>query len=177
MQPAVFLDRDGTLIEDVDFLDSVEEIKMIPNAIEALSLLSSAGYLLVLVTNQSGVGRGLFDLETVKVINNTVGEQLDGLINAFYVCPHLPDGGCECRKPKAGMISQAVLELNIDLANSWIVGDKKSDIETGFNAGLATALVLTGYGEAELRRLDRLPDVVSDNIMSAAREIVSRTDQ
>ena len=75
------------------------------------------------------------------------------------------------------MISQAVSELNIDLGNSWIVGDKKTDIETGFNAGLATALVLTGYGEAELSRFDRLPDVVSDNIMSAAREIVSRTDQ
>lgn len=176
-RPAVFLDRDGTLIEDVDYLDTVEAIVVIPNAIEALRLLRSAGYLLVVITNQSGVGRRIFDVKTVNLVNTATGELLEGLIDAFYFCPHSPDDDCECRKPKAGLISQAVSELNIDLGNSWIVGDKKSDVETGFNTGLATALVLTGYGESELRRLDRLPDLVSDNIFSAAREIVSRNDQ
>ena len=175
-RPAVFLDRDGTLIEDVDHLDSVEGIAVLPNTLEALHLLKNAGYLLIVVTNQSGVGRQLFDLETVNVINRALADELDGLIDAFYFCPHLPTDNCVCRKPKAWLISQAVDELDIDLPDSWFIGDKKSDVETGFNAGIATALVLTGYGESEMKKLDRLPDHVADDLLSAAREIVSRTD-
>ena len=175
-RPAVFLDRDGTLIEDVDYLSSPEQIAVFDRSGDALRLLKECGYVLVLISNQSGVGRGIFDEPTLKLINDTMIEKLGGLIDAVYYCPHRPEDNCRCRKPLTGMVEKAVSEMNIDIANSWVVGDKKSDIETGFNAGTSTALVMTGYGEDELKRLDRMPDVVADDLLAAAHEICSRTE-
>jgi|SRR3954467_6701594 D-glycero-D-manno-heptose 1,7-bisphosphate phosphatase len=176
-RPAVFLDRDGTLIKDVGYLSSIDDIEVFEFTRAALDILHAAGYLLVVVTNQSGVARGYLDEPELKSINDAVLRALDGLFDAFYFCPHAPADNCSCRKPRSGMIDDAAKELNIDIANSWIVGDKKSDIETGFNSGLATALVLTGYGEDELRKLDRMPDLIANDLLQAAREICARNDQ
>jgi D-glycero-D-manno-heptose 1,7-bisphosphate phosphatase len=176
-RPAVFLDRDGTLIKDVGYLSSIDDIEVFEFTRAALDMLHAAGYLLVVVTNQSGVARGYLDEPGLKSINDAVLRALDGLVDAFYFCPHAPTDNCSCRKPQSGMIDDAAKELNIDIANSWIVGDKKSDIETGFNSGLATALVLTGYGEDELRKLDRMPDLIANDLLQAAREICARDVQ
>jgi D-glycero-D-manno-heptose 1,7-bisphosphate phosphatase len=176
MRPAVFLDRDGTIIKDADYLSCVDELEVFEFAVEALRLLNEKGYLLIVLTNQSGIARGFFDEAAMRTVHNALEEQLDGLIDAIYFCPHGPDDGCDCRKPGVGMIKQAASEHSIDLANSWMIGDKKSDIETGFNAGIATALVLTGYGESELSALDRLPELVASDLLEAARQISSRTD-
>jgi D-glycero-D-manno-heptose 1,7-bisphosphate phosphatase len=176
MRPAVFLDRDGTIIKDADHLSSVDELEVFEFAVEALRLLKEKDYLLIVLTNQSGIARGFFDEAAMRTVHDALEEQLDGLIDAIYFCPHGPDDGCECRKPGVGMIKQAASEHSIDLANSWMIGDKKSDVETGFNAGIATALVLTGYGESELAALERLPELVAADLLEAARQISSRTD-
>lgn len=176
MRPAVFLDRDGTIIKDAEYLSSVDELEVFEFAAEALRLLKEKGYLLIVLTNQSGIARGFFDEATMQIVHDTLQGQLNGLIDVIYFCPHGPDDGCDCRKPGVGMIKQAASEHSIDLANSWMVGDKKSDIETGFNAGVATALVLTGYGGSELAILERMPELVAGDLLEAARQIASRTD-
>jgi D-glycero-D-manno-heptose 1,7-bisphosphate phosphatase len=176
MRPAVFLDRDGTIIKDADYLSRVDELEVFEFAAEALRLLKEKGYLLIVLTNQSGIARGFFDEATMQTVHDALKGRLNGLIDAIYFCPHGPDDGCDCRKPGVGMIKQAASEYSIDLANSWIIGDKKSDIETGFNAGVATALVLTGYGGSELATFNRMPELVAGDLLEAARQIASRTD-
>jgi D-glycero-D-manno-heptose 1,7-bisphosphate phosphatase len=176
IRPAVFLDRDGTIIKDADYLSEVDQLEVFEFAAEALRLLKKKGYLLMVLTNQSGIARGFFDEAVMYTVHDELRSQLDGLIDAIYFCPHGPDDGCDCRKPQVGMIKQAANEFSIDLANSWIIGDKKSDLETGFNAGIATALVLTGYGESELATLERMPELVASDLLEAARQISSRTD-
>lgn len=176
LQPAIFLDRDGTLIKDAGYLSSVDGMEVFDFTLEALRRFKEAGYLLIVITNQSGIARGYFDVATMHSINNDIQSRIGDLIDAFYFCPHGPGDNCDCRKPKSGMINQAAIDLRIDLANSWVIGDKKSDIETGFNTRLGTALVLTGYGEAELKTLDRMPDIVAGNLLDAAKQICSRND-
>lgn len=173
-RPAVFIDRDGTLIEEVDFLSHVRDMKPFDYTAEALRLLKQQNYLLIVVTNQSGIGRGHFDESAVHAIHGAFQKSLSAAIDAFYFCPHLPEDMCDCRKPGTGMIEQALRDFPIDIPNSWIIGDKKIDIETGFNAGLGTALVMTGYGASEVGDLDRMPDIVAVNLIEAAREICSR---
>lgn len=156
-QPAVFLDRDGTIIKLCDYLCSLDEIELLPNAARGLKLLRDAGYLLIVVTNQSGVARGYFDEDFVAAANEKLAGMLESegvLIDAFYYCPHHPDFGearyrvdCECRKPKAGMIKKAASDFDIDLRSSWVIGDNRPDVEMAANAGLRSVLVRTGYGE------------------------------
>src|ERR1044071_82010 len=148
-RPAIFIDRDGTIIHDADYLSSVDELEVFDFACEALSMLREKGYLIIVISNQSGIGRGIFDAAAVHAIHREINERLGGLIDAFYFCPHLPDEGCDCRKPAIGLLRQATEDFAIDAPNSWMIGDKRSDIELGFNVGIATALVMTGYGEAE----------------------------
>lgn len=174
--PAIFFDRDGTLIEEVDFLASVEETRLFPFTIEALGLLRDAGYLFFVTTNQSGIARGFFDATAVNAIHAEIQNRLAeaGLrIESFHFCPHLPDAGCPCRKPAPGMIRQACLDREIDLARSWVVGDKDLDIGLGRRAGTRTALVRTGYGEEHRRRIEPEPDIVAADLLEAAREIVA----
>jgi len=175
-RPAAFIDRDGTLIRDVDYLSSTDDLEVFDFSRKALEMLRENDYLIIVVTNQSGIGRGFFDSQTVVAINAEMNQRLGDLIDAFYFCPHLPDDGCECRKPSAGLIRNAMNDLEIDIANSWTIGDKASDIELGMNAGTATALVLTGYGESELPGLGRMPDVVAADLLAAVNEICSRSD-
>jgi D-glycero-D-manno-heptose 1,7-bisphosphate phosphatase len=175
LRPAIFIDRDGTLIEDEDYLADPAMMRVFDFSAEALQILKEKGYLLIIITNQSGVGKGLLSENDVRAVHEALRREIRDRIDAFYFCPHHPDASCQCRKPELGMVEQALEDFPIDLANSWFVGDKKIDVETGFNAGMGTALVLTGYGAAHLKDLDRMPDIVADNFLEAAREIALRT--
>ena len=170
-QKTVFLDRDGTLIEEVDFLSRVEELKLFPFTRDAVDLLKSNGFQVIVITNQSGIGRGLFEAEAMHAIHRQIQLELNGAVDAFYFCPHLPEGGCYCRKPNLGMIEAAGRDLSIDMSSSWFVGDKDLDVEIGLNAGLRTVLVETGYGREHVKTLKRRPDRIAGNLLEAARYI------
>ena len=148
--PALFLDRDGTLIELVDYLCRADEVAPIPGAFESLAQAAGAGLRVVMVTNQSGIDRGYYGWDAFAVVQARVialAEAAGGRIDAVYACPALPGSGAPCRKPAPGMIHAAAADLGIDLGASWIVGDSASDLEAGRRAGLARGwLVPTGYG-------------------------------
>ena len=169
---AAFIDRDGTLIEEVNFLARVEDLQIFPYTAEALRLLRNAGFLVIVVTNQSGIGRGIYDESAMNAIHEAMQSRLDGLIDAFYFCPHLPCDGCSCRKPGLGMIESAVADFPIELDGSWMIGDKKIDVETGHNAGIRSAIVMTGYGRVHSKTLDAEPDVIAEDLLAAVRAIV-----
>jgi D-glycero-D-manno-heptose 1,7-bisphosphate phosphatase len=167
---AAFIDRDGTLIEEVNFLARIEDLRIFPYTRDALSQLKAAGFLVIVVTNQSGIGRGIYDEAAMHAIHEAMRSDLAGLIDAFYFCPHLPCDGCDCRKPGLGMIRAALEDFEIDLENSWMIGDKKIDIETGKNAGTKTAMVRTGYGQLHSAQLDVMPDVLADDLLAVVQE-------
>ncbi len=162
-RPAVFLDRDGTLNREVDFLGDPEQLEMLPGVIEALRRLAQAGYALVVVTNQSGVARGFFDEARMQEVNAALSAALErGGVELDHVasCPHHPTVGeppyrrdCECRKPKPGMLLDAARLLDLELAASWIVGDSERDLAAGSAAGVRGILVASGKGAAEYERL------------------------
>lgn len=170
-QKTVFIDRDGTLIEEVNFLHKLEDLRFFPFTTQAIRLLKENGFLIIIVTNQSGIGRKIFEEAAMREIHEKIQEELTGHLDEFYFCPHLPDAGCACRKPKLGMIETACANFPIDLESSWIIGDKAIDVETGFNAGIKTALVLTGYGRKAIETLERKPDVVAENLLEAVKVI------
>ena len=172
-RPAIFLDRDGTLIKEVNYLSRVEDLEILPNTKKALEMFHSSGFLKIVVTNQSGVGRGLFTAEDVVRINSAMASDLDGLIDSVYFCPHSPDDDCKCRKPAAGLIEAAQAEMSIDLSRSWVIGDKAIDVELGSRLGMKTALVLTGYGRAERKAAEDSATIVADDLLDAARRIAA----
>ena len=169
-QKAAFIDRDGTLIEEVNFLSKVEDLRVFPYTFEALKRLKDAGFLVIVVTNQSGIGRGIYDEDDMHAIHDAMQLQLDNMIDAFYFCPHLPCDGCSCRKPDLGMIESARADFPIDLPASWMIGDKKIDVETGRNAGMRSAMVMTGYGQAHSQLLETKPDVLAETLLDAVQE-------
>jgi D-glycero-D-manno-heptose 1,7-bisphosphate phosphatase len=164
LRRAVFLDRDGTINEERNYLHRVEDFAFIPGVPQAIARLNRAGYLVVVVTNQSGVARGYFDLADVQVLHAHVQRQLAkawARVDGFYICPHHPEEGrepwrrrCDCRKGAPGLLLQAAESLRIDLARSFMVGDKPADIEAGRRAGCMPLLVLTGYGRRTAQSLD-----------------------
>ena len=172
-QKAIFLDRDGTLIEEVNFLHRVEDLQFFSYTEKAVELLKENDFLIIVVTNQSGIGRQIYDNAAMHSIHEAIQERIENKIDAFYFCPHLPTEGCACRKPNLGMIENALANFEIDFENSWMIGDKAIDVETGFNAGLKTALVLTGYGRKAAADLNGKPDIVAENLLEAVREIIS----
>ncbi|HRI04131.1 MAG TPA: HAD family hydrolase [Pyrinomonadaceae bacterium] len=172
-RPAVFLDRDGTLIEEVNFLSRVEDLRLFPFTADAVRLLKDSGYLVIVVTNQSGIGRGIYTEDDMHAIHAQIQVELDNAIDAFYFCPHLPDGGCECRKPGLGMIESALANFDIDLERSWMVGDKKIDVETGIIGNMLTALVLTGYGAEHQATFEIQPTLISTDLHDAVKSILS----
>ena len=172
-QKAAFIDRDGTLIEEVNFLSRLEDLRFYDYTDEAIRLLKDKGFLIVVVTNQSGIGRKIFAESAMHDIHAQIQTDLSEKLDAFYFCPHLPTDGCACRKPNLGMIEAACTNFAIDLENSWIVGDKAIDVETGFNAGIKTALVLTGYGRNAASELTRKPDVTAENLLEAVKSITN----
>jgi D-glycero-D-manno-heptose 1,7-bisphosphate phosphatase len=174
---AFFLDRDGTICEDVNYLWRPDELRLFPFAAEAVRLLKENGFLVILITNQSGIARGFFDENALSKIHEKLVSELaeqNAKFDAIYFCPHNTDDNCACRKPKTGMIEQAAKDFSIDLENSWMIGDKAIDVETGFNAGTKTALVLTGYGQEEIVNLERKPDIVAENLFEAVKKIIEK---
>ena len=173
-QKTVFVDRDGTLIEEVNFLSRAEDLRFFSFTDEAVKILKENGFLVIVITNQSGIGRGIFTEAAMHEIHAAIQTKLENKIDAFYFCPHLPDAGCDCRKPKTGMIKQAMADFEIDLENAWFIGDKAIDVETGQNANVKTALVLTGYGKQAAELLENPPDLTAENLLEAAEKIVNR---
>lgn len=171
-RPAAFIDRDGTLIEEVNFLSRVEDLRVFPYTAEALDLLKANGFLIVVVTNQSGIGRGIYTEADMHSIHEAMQAELGGAIDGFYFCPHLPDEGCVCRKPGLGMMEFAQRDLPIVLEGSWMIGDKKIDVETGQAAKIGSALVRTGYGEAHQHLLSKNPEVIADDLLGVVKAIV-----
>jgi lipopolysaccharide heptosyltransferase II len=174
-QKAIFLDRDGTLIQDKNFISKVEDVEFIPGSIKAVKIFKDMGYKVVIVSNQSGIGRGILTREIVDKINEYMLDQLkkDNLdIDGVYYCPHIPDDNCECRKPNLKMVNQASSRLNLNLKNSWAIGDKLSDVMLGQNMGGKGVLVLTGFGKRELQKIkdksNIKPDFVVENLLEAA---------
>jgi len=149
-RPAVFLDRDGTLMRDVDYCGDPRQVEVFPGTAEILRKLKAAGYRLIIVTNQSGIGRGYFSEEDYRAVEREFLRQLgNDAIDGSYYCADLPQTDSTRRKPAPGMIFEAEREHHLDLARSYLVGDKASDIECGRNAGVRTILVQTGYGAHE----------------------------
>ncbi len=171
-QKTVFLDRDGTLIEEVNFLHRVEDLKFFDYTDDAVRILKEAGFLVIVVTNQSGIGRAIYTENQMSGIHDAIQRTLTHPLDAFYFCPHLPDAGCACRKPGLGMIEQAATDFPIDLKRSWMVGDKRLDIELGLNAGFRTVMVRTGYGSTHEENLERRPELIAQTLLDAVRHIV-----
>lgn len=172
-KPAVFLDRDGTLIEEVNYLSRVEDLRLFPYTVEAVKLLKDNGFLVIVVTNQSGIGRGIYSEADMHAVHDALQVELGGAIDAFYFCPHLPDEGCKCRKPGLGMIESAIEDFEIDLERSWMVGDKSLDVETGQAARLSTSLVSTGYGATHKALLESPPTLLALDMGDAVKHIVA----
>jgi D-glycero-D-manno-heptose 1,7-bisphosphate phosphatase len=171
--PAVFIDRDGTLIKDRDYCSDPSEVKLFSGVPEALRRLRSNGFKLIVITNQSGIGRGLFTLEQYRAVEAEVLRQLGaGLIDATYFCPHLPDRHCSCRKPAPGMILEATREYQIDLARSFLVGDKEIDVECARNAGVRSIRVKTG---PQRDTSDSAADWVAEDLRGAVEIILNTT--
>src|ERR1700739_246138 len=145
LSPAVFVDRDGTLMEDCDYCSDPKDVKIFPGVPEALRRLKSKGFKLIVITNQSGIGRGLMTVEQSRAVDGEVLRQLEGLIDATYFCPDVPGQHSNCRKPAPGMILQAKREHGVDLSRSFFIGDKEIDVECGRNAGVRTIRVQTGF--------------------------------
>jgi D-glycero-D-manno-heptose 1,7-bisphosphate phosphatase len=179
-KPAVFLDRDGTIIEEIGYLRDPARVKLIPGAAEGIRRLNGAGVPVVVVTNQAGVGRGYFLESAVADVHAEVARQLAAAgarWDAVYYCPHHPDAGCDCRKPRAGMFRRAAAEHGLDLARSFVVGDKISDLKAGAPLGCGTVLVLTGYGVEERERgraAGFAPDHVAPDLAAAADWVLRR---
>ena len=184
---AVFIDRDGTISEEVGYVNHVSRYRVFPFAAEAVRALNDAGWLAVLVTNQAGVARGYFKEELIGQVHGLLAAELErggARLDAVYYCPHHPTVGeppyrfdCDCRKPKPGLILRAAEELGLDPARCWMVGDRHSDVELARNAGVRSAFVLTGYGRGELEHQSHAwrhrPDLVAENLLEAVREIVA----
>jgi D-glycero-D-manno-heptose 1,7-bisphosphate phosphatase len=179
MRATVFLDRDGTITEEVGYLDNPDRLRLIPGAAEAIRLLNNAGILVIMVSNQAGVGRGYFSTATVEAIHRQLAKQLvkyRAYVDDIYYCPHHPNEGCGCRKPKAGMLLRAAQKHGIDMRRAFIVGDKVSDLDAGRQVGCRTVLVLTGYGEQAREAFNNLifqPDYISSNLYAAAKWILA----
>lgn len=155
-RPAVFLDRDGTLIEDRHYLRDAADVRLLPGAAEAVRRLNAAGLAAVVVTNQSGIARGLLTEDDYQESVRRLNALLEGeaaRLDAHYHCPHLPgiSGGCECRKPGPLLYQRAAADLGLDLARSWWIGDRLRDVEPAARLGGRGALVLTGAGREESR--------------------------
>ena len=185
LKPAVFLDRDGTINVEKNYLYRIEDFEFIPGAPEAIKRLKDAGFLIVVVTNQSGVARGYYSLEDVDRLHTHIQDELnryDTSIDAFYVCPHHPTDGegeylleCDCRKGNPGMLLQAAEDMGVDLKHSWMVGDKAADIEAGGRAGCRSILVETGYGDVD-NVLALYPDsLIASDIFGAVKEIITQS--
>lgn len=174
LRAGVFLDRDGTICEEVGYLNHVSRFRMFAFAAAALQRLKDAGYAVIVVSNQSGVARGYFPESLVQQVNQVMVQQLSeagAKVDAVYYCPHASSDNCSCRKPKTGMLERAASEHCIDLKRSFVVGDRHGDIQLAHNANARGILVRTGYGEGELAwhaaKWPAPPDFIADDLTKA----------
>ena len=186
MKRAVFIDRDGTISEEVGYINHASRFRTFPYAAAAIKQLNDSGWLAIVITNQAGVARGYFSEEMIQTVHQRMQEDVasgGGRLDAVYYCAHHPTVGeppyrfeCDCRKPKPGLISRAAVDFNIDLAESWMVGDRYSDVALARNAGVKSAFVLSGYGRGEWEHQhgswNEEPDLVADDLLEAVRLIV-----
>ncbi|MFH1887728.1 MAG: D-glycero-beta-D-manno-heptose 1,7-bisphosphate 7-phosphatase [Pseudomonadota bacterium] len=176
-----FLDRDGVINRDSeDYIKSWEEFSFLPGAVEGMAVLNRAGYEVILITNQSGIGRGLFTEATLRNMHTRLAVEAargGARVLAAYYCPHLPDDGCGCRKPEAGMLLAARDRFGLDLSACVMIGDSAKDIRAARAAGLGRAvLVQTGNGPHSLEKLvkeDAPPDLVAADLLDAAQRIAA----
>jgi D-glycero-D-manno-heptose 1,7-bisphosphate phosphatase len=184
---AVFIDRDGTLSEEVGYINHVSRFRLFPYASSAIKHLNENGWLAIVITNQAGVARGYFSEDTIHAVHNAMTSELKSngaQLDAIYYCAHHPSVGeppyrldCDCRKPKPGLISRAVKDFGINLEESWMVGDRYSDVELARNAGINSMFVMSGYGRGEWEHQrpnwTEQPDLVAEDLLEAVRFIVS----
>jgi D-glycero-D-manno-heptose 1,7-bisphosphate phosphatase len=181
------MDRDGTISEEIGYVNHPSRYRVFPYSAEAVRLLNESGWLAILVTNQAGVARGYFTEELIGAVHERLKQGLNergAELDAIYYCAHHPTVGeapyrldCDCRKPKPGLIERAAAEFEIELAQSWMIGDRYSDIELARNAGVHSAFVLSGYGrgEWEYQRAawKHEPGLVAEDLLEAVRKIIS----
>lgn len=179
MNKAVFLDRDGTINVEKNHMYKPEDWEWIDGAIEVIKGFNRHGYLVIVITNQAGVARGLYTCQDIDRLHDYVNKLLQkegAKIDGYYYCPHHPHFGevrdCDCRKPKAGLLFQAQAAYEIDLKRSFLIGDKASDISAGYLAGVTPILVTTGYGMSELGKIDEKTPVAG-NLYQAYRLIIN----
>jgi D-glycero-D-manno-heptose 1,7-bisphosphate phosphatase len=175
-KPYVLLDRDGTLIVERNYLSDPEQVELLPGAAVGLRRFTELGFGLVVVTNQSGLGRGYFGWPALHAVHDRMKAMLsaEGVVfDGIYVCPHTPDDHCDCRKPKPGLINQAVADLGFDPRNCFVIGDKPCDIDLGRGVGAQTVLVRTGYGSKHEIELTLRLNFVADNLTDAAEAIAA----
>ncbi len=186
-QRACFIDRDGTISEEVGYVNHPTRYRVFPFAAEAVRLLNEKGWLAILITNQAGVARGYFKEDLIHEVHSILKGELEregARLDAIYYCAHHPSVGeapyrqdCDCRKPKPGLILRAAREFDIDLANSWMIGDRYGDVEMAHNAHVRSAFVMTGYGrgEWEYQRAawQHQPNIVAENLLEAVERIVT----
>jgi D-glycero-D-manno-heptose 1,7-bisphosphate phosphatase len=180
------MDRDGTISEEVGYVNHPSRYRVFPYSAEAVRLLNEAGWLAILVTNQAGVARGYFTEDVIAAVHGVLAQELGregARLDAVYYCAHHPTVGeppyrfdCDCRKPRPGLIERAARDFDIDLARSWTVGDRYSDVELARNAGTRAAFVLSGYGRGEWEYQRSLwkhqPDLVAEDLLEAVKKIV-----
>ena len=172
LSAAVFVDRDGTIMQDADYCLDPKQVKILAGVPTALKRLKSKGFKLIVITNQSGIGRGLFSVDQYRAVEREVLRQIgDGLIDATYFCPDVPGQHSSCRKPAPGMIIEATREHHIDLARSFFIGDKEIDAECGRNAGVRTIRVRTGF---DRETTGSIADWVAEDLPTAAQIILDQ---
>ena len=185
---AVFMDRDGTISEEIGYVNHPARYRVFPYAAKAVHLLNESGYLAILVTNQAGVARGYFTEDLIGEVHSILRRELEregAHLDAIYYCAHHPSVGqepyradCDCRKPRPGLIRRAAEEFDINLAESWMIGDRYSDVELARNAGVRAAFVLSGYGRGEWEyqrgAWQHEPDLVAEDLLDAVRQITGR---
>ena len=172
---AVFIDRDGTIMHDADYCSDPRQVRIFDGVSDALRQLKDKGYKLIIITNQSGIGRGFFTMKQYQAVEAEVLLQLgDGLIDATYFCPDVPGQPSKCRKPAPGMILQAARDHHIDLSRSFFVGDKEIDAECGRNAGVRTIRVQTGF---DRETNGSIANWIARDLVEAAKIIVDLTNE
>jgi len=189
--PAIFLDRDGTLSNEVGYVNHISRFQLLPYAVAAVRAINRSGRLAVLATNQAGVARGYFPEALVHEVHASLARDMQAggaRLDAIYACLHHPSVGqppyrqdCDCRKPKPGLLRRAERELGADLPRSWVIGDRVSDLELAWAAGARAALVRTGYGRGELEYMapgwKRQPEIVADHVFDAVQQILTRDER
>lgn len=188
MRPAVFIDRDGTISEEVGYVNHPSRFRLFPYSSEAIRILNNNGWLAILITNQAGVARGYFSEDVIVKVHDQLKQDLENAqLDAIYYCAHHPTVGeppyrfdCDCRKPRPGLIHRAANDFEIDLGASWMVGDRYGDVELARNAGLHSALVLSGYGRGEYEYQSAVwkyqPDLICETLLEAVKMIIRSKD-